>query len=106
MVDNGVPNPNFKDSWLITLKPIRMQLEFFMVMEIQCCSFQIIDMLYFHFKQGGWPSQGLDKNELLVHKATQYGDPNQLVNTILKYSPRLACIVKITHMEGEEIFSS
>jgi hypothetical protein len=41
-----------------------------------------------------------------MHKATQYGDPNQLVNAGLKYSPRSACIVKIAHMEGEEIFRS
>ncbi len=62
--------------------------------------------LYFHFKQGGWPSQGLDKSELLLCKTTRSRDPKQLVDVVLKYSPRSACTIGITHMEGEEIFGS
>jgi hypothetical protein len=33
-------------------------------------------------------------------------DPIQLVNAISKYTPRATLIVKITHLEGEEIFGS
>jgi hypothetical protein len=62
--------------------------------------------LYFHFKQGGQPSQRLDKNELFLHRVTQYGHLKQLADVVMKYSSDLVCIVKITHMEGEEIFGS
>ncbi len=62
--------------------------------------------LYSHFKQGGWPGQGLDKSELLLCKATQSRDPKQLVDVVLKYSLRSACTIRIAHMEGEEIFGS
>jgi hypothetical protein len=30
--------------------------------------------LYFHFKQGGQPGQGPNKNQLLLCKTTQFGD--------------------------------
>jgi len=60
--------------------------------------------LYFHFKQGGQANQKLDKNELLLHKATQSSDLKQLANAIVKYALKLFYIVKIAHMEGEEIF--
>jgi hypothetical protein len=60
--------------------------------------------LYFYFKQGGRLDQGFDKSELLLQKTTQFEDPKQLVDAILKYSPRLACTIRIAHMEGEEIF--
>ncbi len=62
--------------------------------------------LYYHFKQGGRLGQGLDKSELLLRRATQYGNLKKLVNTILKYSSRSACIVRIAHMEDEKIFGS
>jgi hypothetical protein len=63
-------------------------------------SFQTIDIV-FYFKQGGRPDQGLDKSELFLHRATQFEDPKQLVDIILKYSLGLACIIRIAHMEGE-----
>jgi len=62
--------------------------------------------LYFHFKQGGRASQKLDKNELLLHKATRSSDSKQLANAVVKYAPRLSYIIQIAHMEGEEIFGS
>jgi hypothetical protein len=62
--------------------------------------------LYSHFKQGGRPSQGLNKSELLLHIATQSSDPKQFTNVVLKYALGLSCIASITHMEGEEIFGS
>ncbi len=37
-------------------------------------------------------------------RATQYRDLKQLVDIVLKYSLGLICIVRIAHMEGEEIF--
>jgi hypothetical protein len=62
--------------------------------------------LYSHFKQGGRLGQGPDKNELLLHIATQFRDVKQLVDAVLKYSQRSACTNRIAHMEGEEIFGS
>ncbi len=62
--------------------------------------------MYSHIKQGGRLSQGLDKSELLLCRATQFKDLKQLVDAILKYSLGLACTIRITHMEGEEIFGS
>jgi hypothetical protein len=62
--------------------------------------------LYSHFKQGGGLGQGPDKNELLLHKATQSRNLKQFIDVVLKYSPRSAYIVRIAHMEGEEIFGS
>jgi len=62
--------------------------------------------LCFHFKQGGQASQKLDKNELILHKATQSSDLEQLANAVVKYPPRLSYIIQITHMEGENIFGS
>jgi hypothetical protein len=47
---------------------------------------------------------GVDKNELLLHKTTQYGDLKQLADAVLKYSPKLVYIIRIAHMEGEEVF--
>jgi hypothetical protein len=41
---------------------------------------------------------------LLLCKATEFDDPKQLANAILKYALGSSCIVIITHMEGEEIF--
>ncbi len=61
--------------------------------------------LYYHFKQGSQPSQRHDKSELLLCKANQFGDLTQLGNVVLKYSPRLVCIVRITHMEGEDFLA-
>jgi hypothetical protein len=42
----------------------------------------------------------------VFHKITQFKNPKQLGDTILKYSLRSTCTIKITHMESEEIFSS
>ncbi len=50
--------------------------------------------LYFHFKQGGQLGKVLDKSELFLHKVTQFGDPKQLANVVLKYSPGSTCIVE------------
>jgi len=63
-------------------------------------------MLYFQFMQGGQPGQGLEKSELLLRITTQSRNLKQLANIILKYSPRSAYRVRITHMESEEIFGS
>jgi hypothetical protein len=56
--------------------------------------------LYYHFKKGGSSSQRLNRDELLLCKVTQFDDPKQFLNTILKYT------IKITNMEREEIFGS
>jgi hypothetical protein len=60
--------------------------------------------IVFYFEQGGRLDQGFDKSELFLHRATQFEDPNQLVDAILQYSMGLACTIRIAHMEGEEIF--
>jgi hypothetical protein len=39
-------------------------------------------------------------------KANQSGDLKQLVDAVLKYSPSSTSTIRITHMEGEEIFGS
>jgi hypothetical protein len=62
--------------------------------------------LYYHFKQGGQLSQGLDESELLLHRATQSKNLQELVNAILKYSSGSVCTIRITDMEGEDILGS
>jgi hypothetical protein len=62
--------------------------------------------LYYHFKKGAPLGQGLDRNEFLLCKITQFGDSNQLEDAILKYALGSSFITKITHMEREEIFGS
>jgi hypothetical protein len=58
------------------------------------------------FKLGGQLGQGFNKNELLLHRKTQSRNLKQLVDTVLKYSPNSTWIIRIKHMEGEEIFGS
>jgi hypothetical protein len=62
--------------------------------------------LYYHFKKGGPSNQRLNRNELLLHKATQSNDSKQLANAILKYALVSSITTRITHMEGEKIFGS
>jgi hypothetical protein len=62
--------------------------------------------LYYHFNQGGQLSQGLDESELLLRKTTQSKNLKELADAILKYSSRLVCTIRVTHMEGEDIFGS
>jgi hypothetical protein len=38
--------------------------------------------LYYQFKKGGPFIQGLDRSELLLCRATQFGHPTQLVNVV------------------------
>lgn len=63
-------------------------------------------MLHYQFKKGGHSNQGTDKNELFLSRMTMSNDPIQLVNAIQKYTPRATLKVKVTHLEGEEIFGS
>jgi hypothetical protein len=62
--------------------------------------------LYNHFKKGGQFNQGLNRSKHLLHEMTQFGDSKQLANAVLKYGPNSSFIIRITHMEGEEIFGS
>jgi len=60
--------------------------------------------LYYRFKKGGPSRQGLGRNEFLLLKTTQFSDLKQLANAIMKYVLRSSFIIRITHLEGEEIF--
>jgi hypothetical protein len=42
--------------------------------------------LYYHFKKCGQYGKKPHKDELLLHKITQYGGLKQLENTYLKYA--------------------
>jgi hypothetical protein len=70
-----------------------------------CLNFQTIDII-FSF-QAGWSSRPRpDKSELFLRITTQFGDLKELANVVLKYSPSSDYTIRITHMEGEEIFGS
>ncbi len=42
----------------------------------------------------------------VLHKVTQFRNPKQLGDAILKYSLGSICTIRFTHMESEEIFGS
>ncbi len=44
--------------------------------------------------------KGLDRSELLC-RATQFGDPTQLVNVVRRYALSSSFTTRITHLEGE-----
>jgi hypothetical protein len=57
--------------------------------------------LYYQFKKGGPFIQGLNRSELLLCRATQFGDPTQLVNVVQRYSLSSSFTTIITHLEGD-----
>jgi hypothetical protein len=50
--------------------------------------------------------KGLIRMSYSYVKTTQFVDLKQLAEVVLKYYSGLACIVKIAHMECEEVFGS
>jgi hypothetical protein len=62
--------------------------------------------LYYTFLQGGASRVGLDKNELHVHKASQFGDPVEIAIAVAKYTSSSSLSTRIPHLEGEEMFGS
>jgi hypothetical protein len=54
MANNGVPNPNFKDSWLIVLRPIGKEFELSMVMELQMNRWLIENKFVFFTRVNLW----------------------------------------------------
>jgi len=60
--------------------------------------------LYYQFKKGGPSKQGLDKNEFLLPKTTQFNDLKQLANAIMKYDSGSSFTITIAHLDGKEIF--
>jgi len=53
--------------------------------------------LYYLFKKGGQFGQGLDRSELFLHKATQYGDLTHIVDAVWKYAPHSTFTTIVTH---------
>ncbi len=58
-------------------------------------------MLHYQFKKGGPFIQGHDRSELLLCRATQFGDPTQLVNVVQRYALSSSFTTRITHLKGE-----
>ncbi len=48
----------------------------------------------------------MDKNELCLHRANQFGDLVQIATMVTKYTSRFGIFIKILHLEGEEMFGS
>jgi hypothetical protein len=63
--------------------------------------------LYYAFLQAkGAFEIGPDKNELCLHKASQFGDLVQIVVVVTKYTSSFNISAKIPHLEGEKMFGS
>ncbi len=62
--------------------------------------------LYYAFLQGGAFGTSRDKNELCMRKANPYGDLVQIAIAIAKYTSSFGLFIKISHLEGEEVFGS
>ncbi len=56
--------------------------------------------------QGGLPSHGPNRNELLLRRAKQYSDIAKLVVDVVNYTSRSSFSYRIPHFEGEEVFRS
>jgi hypothetical protein len=48
----------------------------------------------------------LDKNELRLHKANQFGDSIKIDVAIIEYTSSFGLSTIIPHLEGEEVFRS
>jgi hypothetical protein len=62
--------------------------------------------LYYAFLQGGASGTNLDKNELCLCKANQFGDPIEIIVALAKYTSSFGLSIRILHLEGEEVFGS
>jgi len=62
--------------------------------------------LYYAFLQGGAFGIGLNKNELCLCKANQFRDLIQIIIAIAKYTSSFGLSIRISHLEGEEMFGS
>jgi len=55
---------------------------------------------------GGFLGKGSNKNELHLHRASEFGDPVLLVVVIAKYTLIRSYASRMPHLEGEEVFGS
>jgi len=62
--------------------------------------------LYYAFLQGGASRTNLDKNELCLRKASQFGDPVGIAVVVAKYTLSFNHYARILQLEGEELFVS
>ncbi len=62
--------------------------------------------LYQTYLNGGLLGKGSNKNELHLHKVSEFGDPMLLVVVIAKYTPSCSYASRMPHLEGEEVFGS
>ncbi len=62
--------------------------------------------LYRTYLNGGLLGKGSNKNELHLHRASEFGDPLLLVVAIPKYTPNCSYASRMPHLEGEEVFGS
>ncbi len=58
------------------------------------------------YLDGGRCGKGFDRDELRLWQASQFGDPLQMANTIVKYTNGSSFATRILHLEGQEIFGS
>jgi hypothetical protein len=82
---------------------------------VECLFIVIFDDYVRAFKQsasykvylnGGRCERGRAKDELRLRRASQFGDPLQMANTIAKYTNGSSFIIRIPHLEGQEVFGS
>ncbi len=62
--------------------------------------------LYKQYLQGGQPSHGLDRNELLLRRAQRSNDLVTLVATMANYISKSSFTNHLPHLKGEEVFGS
>ncbi len=60
--------------------------------------------MYYAFLQGGASGTDLDKNELCLRKASQFGDLVKIDVAIIEYTSSSCLSTIIPHLEGEKMF--
>jgi len=55
---------------------------------------------------GGRCEKGLARDELRLWRASQFGDPLQMANTVANYTNGSSFAIRIPHLEGQEVFGS
>jgi len=60
--------------------------------------------LYRHYLQGGPPSHGPNRNELLLRNAQGSNDPGRLVVDVVNYTSKSSFTNHISHFKEYEVF--
>jgi hypothetical protein len=60
--------------------------------------------LYYVILQGGASRTDLNKNELCLHRASQFKDPIKIVVVVATYTSSSSFFARISHLDGEEVF--